>query len=162
MYNKILEHLTTGCRALIAAVLLIAGIIWQAAAGRIPGSDGILPYGGGNALLRYGNLHKMSAGHDSICHRKHDRIDNGFPPRRIRHHRRNSIVYPLDCVSPRRLGGKYLSFKIWKMLGKRIGLGALAMIVNVLLISGRLPCTDFGVLEENLEKNVLGLSALTI
>ena len=30
MYNKILEHLTTGCRALIAAV-----------------------------LLRYGNLHKM-------------------------------------------------------------------------------------------------------
>lgn len=35
MYNKILEHLTTGCRALIAAVLLIAGIIWQAAAGKL-------------------------------------------------------------------------------------------------------------------------------
>ena len=59
MYNKILEHLTTGCRALIAAVLLIAGIIWQAGSRKIAGSDGILPYGGGNALLRYGNLHKM-------------------------------------------------------------------------------------------------------
>ena len=57
MYNKILEHLTTGCRALIAAAYRrdhLAG-----SSRKIAGSDGILPYGGGNALLRYGNLHKM-------------------------------------------------------------------------------------------------------
>lgn len=59
MYNKILEHLTTGCRALIAAVLLIAGIIWQAAAGKLLDQTAFYLMAAGNALLRYGNLHKM-------------------------------------------------------------------------------------------------------
>ena len=115
MYNKILEHLTTGCRALIAAVLLIAGIIWQAAAGKL------------------------------------------LPPRRIRHHRRNSIVYPLDCVSPRRLGVKYLSFKIGKCWEKNRA-RCPRYDRQCTADRGRLPCTDFGVLEENSEKNVMGLS----
>lgn len=134
MYNKILEHLTTGCRALIAAVLLIAGIIWQAAAGKL--LDQTAFYLMAAAMLCFATVIFTKCKPDMIRYvignmilliigfllGESDTIDG-------------TVLYTLWIVCLLADWGLNIYLLKLESIGKRIGLGALAMIVNVLLIA---------------------------
>ena len=134
MYNKIREHLTTGCRALIAAVLLIAGIIWQAAAGKL--LDQTAFYLMAAAMLCFATVIFTKCKPDMIQYvignmivliigfllGESDTIDG-------------TVLYTLWIVCLLADWGLNIYLLKLESIGKRIGLGALAMIVNVLLIA---------------------------
>lgn len=134
MYHKILEHLTTGCRALIAAILLIAGIIWQAASGKL--LDQIAFYLMAAAMLCLATVIFTKCKPDMIEYvisnmivliigfllGESDVISG-------------TVLYTLWIVCLLADWGLNIYLLKVEKIGKRIGLGALAMIVNVLLIA---------------------------
>lgn len=135
MYNKILEHLTTGCRALIAAVLLIAG---DHLAGSRPENCWIRRpfYLMAAAMLCFATVIFTKCKPDMIQYvignmivlimgfllGESDTIDG-------------TVLYTLWIVCLLADWGLNIYLLKLENIGKRIGLGALAMIVNVLLIA---------------------------